>query len=74
MECNQIEYIYHNNVADKFDKEWYVLYNGGIHNDKEKLFSVLLFSTLLLADFLSIFYSLAIKCYWYYGLCGKVSQ
>lgn len=22
MECNQIEYIYHNNVADKFDMQW----------------------------------------------------
>lgn len=23
IEYSQIEYIYHNNVADKFDKQWY---------------------------------------------------
>ena len=42
MEYNQIKYIYHNKVADKFDKQGMV-HNG--YNDKEKLFSVLLFST-----------------------------
>lgn len=56
----KIEYMYHTiNVADKFDIKAMLIIPytiRGQHNDKEKLFSVLLFSTLLLADFLSIFY------------------